>query len=86
LNQGKEQAMLLVHLVVSVFPETRFSRIPNPQEKYVVVHPLVFTITQSQSAGPDIATALEGRFVRYRGKQPQSDVVGESGVPEVSLA
>jgi len=92
LNQGKEQTMLSVHLVISIVPETRCSRIPNPQEKYVVEHPVVFTVTRTQSAVPRIATALEGRFVRYlgkqvryHGKQHQSNVFGESGFPEVPL-
>jgi len=44
LNQGKEQTMPLFHLVVSIVPETR-SRIPDPQEAYVVAHRLVFTVT-----------------------------------------
>jgi hypothetical protein len=33
LNQGKEQATLLVHLVLSIVTETRCSRIPELQEE-----------------------------------------------------
>jgi hypothetical protein len=42
-------------------------------------------LTETQSADPHLATALEGRFVGYRGKQPQSDVVEGSEVPGVCL-
>jgi hypothetical protein len=78
--------MLSAHLVISIVPETRCSTISDPPKKYkVVAHRLVFIVTRPQSAGQHIATAMEGRFVRHRGKQPQSDVVGEGGVPEVSL-
>jgi hypothetical protein len=50
-------------------------KIPEPQEeKYVLAERFVYT--QSESAGPQthIATELEERFVRRRGKQSQSDV------------
>lgn len=40
---------------------------------------------KSWSADPHLSTALEGRCVRNRVKQPQSDVVEESSVPEVCL-
>jgi hypothetical protein len=42
-------------------------------------------VTESQSADPHLATALEGRFVGYRGKQSQSDVVEGSRVPGACL-
>jgi hypothetical protein len=48
-----------------------------------VDHQHVWTTNDSQSADPYLATAVEGRYIGNRGKQPQSDVVGESSVPEV---
>ena len=78
--------MLLVHLVLSIVTETRCSRIPEPQEEKICVsgtfctHRNTITVCMSTH----IATALERLFVRCS-KKFRSDVVGESGVPEVSL-
>jgi len=38
LNQGKEQAMLLVHLVLPIVLDTLFSIMPELQEESVVEH------------------------------------------------
>jgi len=48
-------------------------------------HHHAWSINQSDSADVHIATVLEGRFVGNRGKQPHSDVVEESRVPEDCL-
>jgi hypothetical protein len=48
-----------------------------------VDHHHVWTIDEPQSADPHFAAATEGRYIGNRCKQPQSDVVGESGVTEV---
>jgi len=49
----------------------------------VVEHHKARTKNESCSEDPHLATALEGRFVGNRGKQPQSDVTEESRDPEV---
>ena len=51
----------------------------------VVEHRNGWTINEPQSADPHLAKALEGSYIGIRRKQPQSDVVEESRVPEVCL-
>jgi hypothetical protein len=41
-----------------------------------------WTVNECQSADPHLATAVQGRFVGNRGKEPQSDVVKEVGSQE----
>ena len=70
VNQGEEQAMLLVHLVLCVVPETGCSRIPEVREESMAQQHHAWTVKGFRSADPHSATALEGRSVGNRGKKP----------------
>ena len=63
--------MLLVHIVTSVFPGARCSRIPVMQEKSVAQCHDTWTVNEPQTADPHLAASLEGRYVGNRSKQPQ---------------
>jgi hypothetical protein len=77
--------MLLVHLALSILPETCFTRIPKAREKNMSEHHNAWTINKSYSADPRLTTTLEGRFLANCGKQPKSEVVGKSAVWAVCL-
>jgi hypothetical protein len=68
--------MLLVHLLLSIVPETRYSRIPELQEDNVVKDCHASTTKKSQSVDPRLATAMEASFVGNHDKQPQWNKVG----------
>jgi len=68
--------MLFVHLFPSVVSDTRCSRIAESEEANVV---------EFQFADSHLKNSLEGNFVGNRRKQPRSDVVEGSRVPEVCL-
>ena len=55
------------------------------ERRKCVAHQHVWTINESLSADPHLATPQERRYIANRYKQPQSDVVGESRAPEVCL-
>lgn len=80
--------MLLAHLFLSIRPATpcsKFTDVPKKKKNSVLEHHYAWTVNNSWSADPHFAIALEGRCVINRGKQPQSDVVEESSVPQVCL-
>jgi len=68
--------MLLVHLLLSIFPETHYSRIPELQEDNLLGDCHTPTINKSQSADIHLATAIEPSFVGNHDKQPQWNKVG----------
>jgi len=68
--------MLLVHLLLSIVPETRYARIPELQEDNVVKDCHASTINKFQSAGPCLATAMEASCVGNHDKQSQWNKVG----------
>jgi hypothetical protein len=76
--------MLLVHLVLSIVPETRCWRISELQEENVVEHHHAWTINKTQSVDPHLTAAVDGRFVGNRGKQSLWDVVENSLVSRSS--
>lgn len=61
--------MLSVHPLPSIVPEAHCPRIPKLREDNVVEHHHARITKESQSAVPDLATALEGRFVGNCGKR-----------------
>jgi ABC-type dipeptide/oligopeptide/nickel transport system ATPase component len=70
LNQRNEQAMLLIHLLLSIVSETCHSRIPELQGDNVVEDCHTSTINKSQPAEPHFATAMEASLVGNHDKQP----------------
>jgi len=68
--------MLLVHLLLSIVPETCYSRIPALQEDNVVEDCHASTINKSQPAYPHLATAMEASFIGNHDKQPNWNKVG----------
>jgi hypothetical protein len=85
LNQGNKPALLLAHLVLSIVPETRCSRIPEMQEENVMGHHHAWTTNESHLQIHVLQQPPEGSFIGNRGKQPQSDVVEDIMVPQVCL-
>jgi len=76
--------VLLVHLLLSIVPESICPRVPELQEEDVTDHPHVRTIHESHSANPHLSKGYgKGGLAGNRGKQPQSVVAKESNVPEV---
>ena len=72
--------MLLIHLILSIFPETRCLKIHQTARRNMLERLHVWPINISWSV-----TAMEGSLEGNRGKQPQSDAMEESRVPEVCL-
>jgi len=68
--------MLLVLHLLSIFPETRYSRISELQEDNLVGDCHTSTINKSQSADTHLATATESSFVGNHDKQPQWNKAG----------
>jgi hypothetical protein len=78
LNQENEQAIFLVHLVLSIVTETRCSRITNCKKKILwssIVHGTLMT------PSPHIHMSS----IENSDKQTQSTVVEESRVPQICL-